>query len=204
MQNSLLALTIGMLDGVAEYHSSRGKDSRKRKHEQRMESKKNKRQKIEVVEKVETQPPTMDEPASSEPPENISATTSKDLPSSVERPSILEHIVVGINEVTRRLEAQIRDQRLSINISTMEKPKSTPPSTLKTILVCRGDVDPPLLIDHLPHLVAAYNSSQPTNVVKLIPLPKGAEVALAQATGLRRAAVFAIDVCIETTCSILL
>ncbi|KAF9469871.1 hypothetical protein BDZ94DRAFT_1151804 [Collybia nuda] len=193
VQNSLLSLAIGMLDGVAIYHSERSKYSRKRKHIQRVESKQNKRQKLEAIKTPYNETTTMDESSSKDPPGMTSGTVLKDPPLSDARPRMLEHLVVGINEITRRLEALVRQERLLIDTSSLNKQKPVTLPTFKTILVCYGDIDPPLLVDHLPHLVAAYNSSRPANIIKLIPLPKGSEVALAQATGLPRAAAIAID-----------
>ena len=65
------------------------------------------------------------------------------------------------------------------------------------ILVCRGDVTPPELIQHIPHLVAASNARNvgtDVPVVHLIPLPKGAESSLAEVIGLRRVSVVALHV----------
>ncbi|KAF8078898.1 hypothetical protein FPV67DRAFT_1466795 [Lyophyllum atratum] len=110
----------------------------------------------------------------------------------VDRPTILQHLVVGINEVTRRLESQIRHGRLTV-ITTDNAAQDIPPSPLQLILVCRADINPPILVDHLPHLVAAYNSLKPQAPAKLIILPLGAELLLSRAIGLRRAAVLGID-----------
>jgi ribonuclease P/MRP protein subunit POP3 len=117
-------------------------------------------------------------------------------------PKSSQHLTIGINAVTRRLERQVRSARHSVTISengaAIVAPHSQPP--IKFVFVCRADIDPPLLIAHLPHLVAACNSparadgSSENLTVKLIQLPKGAEFTLAHAIGLRRAAAIAIDV----------
>ncbi|KAK0198858.1 hypothetical protein F5146DRAFT_110611 [Armillaria mellea] len=108
---------------------------------------------------------------------------------------ILKHLVVGINAVTKRLECQIQAARHTVVISSSDSTKesSEPPLPLKYIFVCRTDVDPPILIDHIPHLVASFNSCKPTEPIKLIPLPKGAEFSLAESLNIRRIAVFAFD-----------
>lgn len=64
------------------------------------------------------------------------------------------------------------------------------------VLVCRSDIDPPLLVSHIPHLVAACNGAPSTidRRVKLVTLPKGAEDTLSEAFGLRRVAVIALNV----------
>ena len=133
-------------------------------------------------------------------------------------PSILQHLTFGINEVTKRLERQVLKYRkptatvISTNDTTSvpsDPPTTSPSSTkllnpppLRMILVCRSDVDPPLLLAHIPHLVATCNSTNSKGNldqanfedVKLVSLPKGAEQVLAQAAGLRRIAVMALDV----------
>ncbi|KAG1761118.1 hypothetical protein EDD22DRAFT_954356 [Suillus occidentalis] len=111
------------------------------------------------------------------------------------------HMTIGINEVTRRLELQLKSVRHSVTLTT------TPPASpilpdippIAAVFVCHADVNPPILLDHIPHLVAGCNSipsgsstqgARPP--LKLIILPKGSESALAQALGLRRAAVIAV------------
>ena len=140
-------------------------------------------------------------------------------------PPILESLTIGINEVTRKLEDQckacgpivITPEHLQDSMEmTMEKTEnedgsdqarqsdSTPISSssnqrrypLRAILVCKMDVDPPLLIEHLPYLVAACNAQlRGTNeVVKLVTIPKGSENILSTSLGLRRTAVIGLDV----------
>ncbi|KAJ7631047.1 hypothetical protein FB45DRAFT_833931 [Roridomyces roridus] len=169
VQNTALACTISLLDGVSEYNSVRGLENRKRKALQR-ESKQNKKRKLDA--------------------ETVVATSSEDvvLP---ECPAVVPHLIVGINEVTKRLDVQIRSLRKIVAVDG-EQP-NTPPPPIKLIVVCRADVDPQILIDHLPHEVAAFNSSKPPDPIKMVPLPKGSESALAKAIGVRRAAVIAMD-----------
>ncbi|KAF9056312.1 hypothetical protein BJ165DRAFT_1432562 [Panaeolus papilionaceus] len=102
------------------------------------------------------------------------------------------HFIHGINAVTRRLESDIRclsTHHISTETLTKETRELAP---LKFIFVCRADVNPSLIVDHLPHLVAAYNSRKRTPVL-LAPLPEGAEKAIADILGVRRAAVLAVD-----------
>ena len=112
----------------------------------------------------------------------------------IESPLILSHLLYGVNVVTKRLEIQTqRARRLTvISPETSDQPSDLKP--LKYVFVCRADVDPPLLLDHLPHLVAAYNSTNPSEYLKLMPLPQGAELALARALCIRKVTVLAIDV----------
>ncbi|KAF8665308.1 hypothetical protein AX16_000328 [Volvariella volvacea WC 439] len=111
-----------------------------------------------------------------------------------EESSIAEHLVVGINQVTRHLEDQIRDFRTGVTItglggaSVQEGVK-----LLKVVFVCRADIDPPVLVNHLPHLVAAFNSIRGSPCTYLVPLPRGAEASLAESLGVRKAAVLAFQ-----------
>ncbi|KAF8740413.1 KRI1-like family, partial [Rhizoctonia solani] len=109
-------------------------------------------------------------------------------------PPLLNHCVFGINEVTRRLESQIHPDVLGAEIASnaTSKPK------LRFVVVCRTDVDPPILIEHLPVLVASCNSAIPSSsedsmFIKLVTLPMGGEHTLAEVVGLRRVAVMALD-----------
>ena len=112
---------------------------------------------------------------------------------AIKPPSILRHIVYGINAVTKRLELQShRLRRPTTVIPIPVEIQSSRP--FKYIFVCRQDVNPAILIDHLPHLVASCNSAQAINHVKLVPLPKGSELVLAQTLGIRRVTVLGIDV----------
>lgn len=178
VQNGLLASTVALLDGVAEYHLNRPSQSRKRKRE-------------ETAKKGERDGDG-DEPMSA---------AADDTPRTI--PSIMSHMTIGINQVTKALETQIK-------LASTNTQASSP--SISLVLVCRPDVDPPILIDHIPHLIAAFNSISPPSplpsvegqapqtvegqegskpLVRLATLPKGSERILAQALGLRRVAVLA-------------
>ncbi|KAL5638433.1 hypothetical protein ACGC1H_005200 [Rhizoctonia solani] len=110
-------------------------------------------------------------------------------------PPLLKHCVFGINEVTKRLESQIHPNALGTTTASVASSKPQ----LRFVIACRTDVDPPMLIDHLPALVAACNSAIPSNsedkmFIKLATLPMGGEHTLAEMVGLRRVAVMALDV----------
>ena len=107
-----------------------------------------------------------------------------------------QHIVVGINEVTKRLEQQIRDTRNILNLTNIDPNPRTHDALpiLKVVFACRADVNPTVLVDHLPHLVAAFNSIRSSPTCLLVPLPRGAEVTLSDALGIRRAAVVGLSV----------
>ncbi|KZT61211.1 hypothetical protein CALCODRAFT_47148 [Calocera cornea HHB12733] len=152
-------------------------------------------------------------------------------------PPLLDHLTIGINEVTRQLEvatlalqerlfpppapassatapadllltqpeaeADAPSAPAAIPASHADPnagptPNANPPKPPRVILVCRPDISPPLLVAHLPLLVAAYNSLLPLSEldgagVHLVTLPKGGELALAASVGLRRVAVLAFD-----------
>lgn len=112
-----------------------------------------------------------------------------------QRPKILDHTVMGINEVTKRLERQsaaLRQPGLEMKHAAV-----------RLVVVCRTDVDSPMMIAHLPMLVAACNSRAPIPDdppvlnypdVIMVGLPYGAQETLSAACGLRKVAVMAFDV----------
>lgn len=110
-------------------------------------------------------------------------------------PAVLSHVVLGINHVTKRLEGQLEALTSAKRavIGNAPSAQSQPPA-LKYVLVCTGDIDPGALVAHIPHLVAGCNSNAITDVVVLVPLPKGSEAQLARAFGLPRASVVGIAV----------
>jgi ribonuclease P/MRP protein subunit POP3 len=210
VQNSILAHVVSVLEGVPDYKRAKDYENRKRKSSVRkhgLASNSRKRRKLD------RNAPDEDLESGSlgcETAGVVGSDLSKDvipkLDSSMEiapaPPAALQHFTIGINEVTKRLESQVQASRTMAKISS-NTDLQTPSTKINTVLVCRADVDPPLLIAHIPHLVAAYNSSvstlpQPSQSlapIKLVSLPKGSELVLAEALGLRRVAVIAIDVC---------
>ncbi|KAF7339330.1 Ribonucleases p mrp protein subunit pop3 kDa subunit [Mycena sanguinolenta] len=172
VQNTALACTLSLLDGISEYQSARGQQNKKRKRLEKDTTQK--KRKIETATEGYRCRPTG-------PPSHAS-------------PQALSHLIIGLNAVTKRLDDQIRSLRkaVSLNADSTSAP-TPPPAPIKVIVVCRADVDPQILIDHLPHEVAAFNSASPNDLITLIPLPKGAEAALARAVGLRRVTAIAMD-----------
>ncbi|KAG6841779.1 hypothetical protein C0991_007108 [Blastosporella zonata] len=158
------------LNPIADYHAGR---KRKRKSAQQAARKKRKRD-------------------TNEPSEGLMDVDNSSEMTAPDRPSVLNHLVVGINEVTKRLEEQVQSQRVTL-LTTKTSPNEPPPPPLRLILVCRADINPPILVDHIPHLVAAYNSFRPEESIQLVPMQAGAELLLSQAIGLRRAAVLGFD-----------
>ncbi|KAG5651423.1 hypothetical protein H0H81_008707 [Sphagnurus paluster] len=178
VQNIVLAQTLSTLDGIANHHAQR-----KRKRRESCKDSPRKKRENDLA------PSQINTPAEA----NESEAMIQDTHELPEPPAVLKHLVIGINEVTKRLEMQIRKKRLTVVTLTEDSTQDQTPCALQVILVCRGDIDPPILIDHLPHLVAAYNSLQPKPLVHLIPLAAGAELSLSRAIGLRRAAVLGFD-----------
>ncbi|KAG9012580.1 hypothetical protein FRB94_005515 [Tulasnella sp. JGI-2019a] len=114
-------------------------------------------------------------------------------PPGILRPTILDHAIMGINEVTKRLERQSAALRQPAN-AEMKHP------SVRLVVVCRTDMDSPMMIAHLPILVAACNSQADDTEhnakfpeVVMVGLPYGAEEALSAACGLKKVAAMAFD-----------
>ena len=199
MQSSILAHLVALVDGVGEYRRIRSDHAhRKRKAARVDEAGARRKRKIgespsDTVHEALGDEVTREDRPSRVTDEDLESQNLGDL-SSAPWPSILRHITVGINDVTKRLEMFAQ--------SLHQVHDTAPRSPIRVVFVCCADIDPPALVAHLPQLVATCNSistcSDPkaasSSSIKLVPLPKGAELALAKAIGLRRAAVLAIDV----------
>lgn len=205
VQNVALASLVSILDGVGSYHLERRSASRKRKHvrhdrEKKQKAAARKKRKIEgevlPAEDNNVDTTTHTDDAGSAGME-VDAECDVDLPQA---PPVVAHLAIGINEVTKRLElqAQSRRPRASITASTIETSLSElGRAPLVYVFVCRADIDPQLLVGHLPELVASCNAPIPgcnSPPVHLITLPRQAEHTLAETVGLRRVSVLALDV----------
>lgn len=110
------------------------------------------------------------------------------------------HLVIGINSVTRALESQLRLTRRHVIVDNPSQNSDQPPPhptplPIVVVFVCCADIDPTALVDHIPYLVAGCNSPRNvTQLIKLVPLPKGSEPTISQILGVRRAAVVAFRV----------
>ncbi|KAI0830568.1 hypothetical protein BC628DRAFT_1354592 [Trametes gibbosa] len=189
IQNAILACMVEILTGVADYNLSRERTSRRKR--------KRLSQDREVI-------ATLKEPSHPEiATEDKGYTTqTRSADTSINTPLILGSLVVGINEVTKRLEALANSHRRAISVETDERSAAIVHSAIHPprgclVIVCRGDVDPPALINHIPNLVAACNSRRyvrdTAGCAWLVSLPKGAEFTLAAAVGLRRACIMLIQ-----------
>jgi hypothetical protein len=129
---------------------------------------------------------------------NLPAPDEAPIDYSSSDPSQPQHLIIGINQVTRALEHQLQFSRRRITLCTssqrVDQP-DVPSSNMAIVFVCCADLDPPALVDHIPYLVAGCNSAKDIpQTIRLVPLPKGSEATISQTIGLRRAAVIGIDV----------
>ncbi len=110
-------------------------------------------------------------------------------------PPILPHITVGINEVTKALETEVRSSRQTVVTPTTAAGETQ--ALTSVIFICHVDLDTPALVAHLPQLVALCNSTRSENhKIKVVQLPAGAQSSLADALGyLKRVSVISLDVC---------
>jgi ribonuclease P/MRP protein subunit POP3 len=196
LQNAVLAYILQILEGVSEYHDNRSTLSRKRKRAGKScdAFTKDKSRKLQGQESANCQDDAVSslveqpsKPSNDKDGVNIGEMTTKS-------PSILRYIVYGINAVTKRLELQSKSLHRPTTVISIPAVETQTSRPFKYVFVCRQDVDPAILVDHLPHLVASCNSAQASNQVKLVPLPKGSELVLAQTLGIRRVTVLGIDV----------
>ncbi|KAL1708799.1 hypothetical protein EV121DRAFT_196220 [Schizophyllum commune] len=212
VQNLVFSHALSMLEGMGEYTTAIRYNNRKRKRVERAAAKEERSKKQRVQ-----QAPAAEEGDIEMASADLAASTSSSLDKRVqdaldalvndsEPPPAQHHVVIGINNVTKRLEKQTERVRYpppvvvkaAIAPGSSTEPSAQPPDTpsppIRLVVVCRADVDPPILIDHIPHLVAAHNSSTAADApIKLVCLPRGAELTLANAVGLRRVAVLAFD-----------
>lgn len=128
-----------------------------------------------------------------------------------DRPQSRDHILLGIKAIGRMLEYQVIHKKSSVSNpkTSVSNPKLSEPSKLRWpyVFVCREDLNPSSLVDHLPVTVACFNEMHSlqsdvdylgppvqTQDVYLIPLPRGSDAKLSKALGVRRTAAVAISV----------
>ena len=192
MQNELLTHLISILEGVADYQIVFRRLSRKRKRG-------NPPDEVQAEEKEDVISPPQGAFSCFTNHCYLTRNLTNLQDSDTRVKSIVDHLVVGLNAVTKRLEEQVRKRPHSVTITkdgpTADTRAAKPDLCL--VLACRADIDPPLLIDHLPHLIASCNAIQKESV-RLASLPEGAEGTLAKSLGIRRVTVIGFDVCIIT------
>jgi len=167
LQNAVLARLVEVLDNIPSRHAS-GKSLKK----------------PEIV----SQPDTMGIP------EEVAIPANNPV---ADRVAPLQ-LIIGINAVTRALESQLSRKRvvvdnpLACDVDSDQQLSSPAPSSIAVVFVCRADVDPPALVDHMPYLVAGCNSPRNvTQTIKLVSLPKHSETTISEILAIRRAAVVA-------------
>ena len=210
VQNAVLSRLILSLEGVAAHHASRTAQTRGEKRQRKSQKTgPNKRRKTPTGNEGGISVPiTMPVGSSPAPDEPMDVRTTDQEVVTPAAPPIIPHLILGINRVTKRLEDQARAYRQTLTATkTITDDGISQPPLISVVFVCRADVDPPLLISHLPTLIASCNSSRSTLTdpnsyppIKLVPVPKGSESLLADATGLRRLAVLALDVIVLSFC----
>lgn len=200
VQNAILAHIVDMMDGVANFHRTRRTSRRSTKKHRRDQAGDNPRNTDDAIfddtTPVDVGPTIAD---------TVQLAVSKPVPDGMDSdsditlgfPPIYQFLTIGINSVTKKLETICTQHRTVLHASDHTSMESISKIPAQLILVCRGDIDPPILISHIPSLVASCNSSHgrsPSNVSWLVPLSRGAETTLSQALGLKRVSVVAIDV----------
>ena len=191
-----------MLAGVADYQLKLGRLSKKRKpvdpnHSRRQGAKAG-------VNRIEPPPPPAD-------PKAVFLAKHP-------RPEVLAHLVLGINEIGKELSIKplsLQPPPLAASVSAgasetsataLRQPRPPPLSPLRYVFVSLSDINPPSLVGHLPAAVAGWNGRNKAageadaTGIRLVTLAKGAEALLAQALGVRRAAVLGVRVrncCLE-------
>jgi ribonuclease P/MRP protein subunit POP3 len=205
VENNLLARLVHITEGVSDYHLERERQSKRKRRDRASQKRRNLPQSA-LTSKDQEKAPDANTAAAGVLASNIPAGLLEIIndghASDPAQPEILKHLVIGVNEVTKRLE---RQSKMIQQIRNTSSPgNSDEDSLIGVIFVCKGDIDPPMLVSHLATLVASYNldavrtyspQMKPPPHIKLIPFSKGIESSLAAAMGLRRVAVMAVNVC---------
>ncbi|KAI0001703.1 hypothetical protein BJV77DRAFT_1063115 [Russula vinacea] len=101
---------------------------------------------------------------------------------STSAPPIIQHITVGINEVTKAFEKEIRSSRPTVVIPSSAVNETQ--SLTRVVFICYADLDTPAFVAHLPQLVALCNSARSEHhTIKVVQLPAGAQVSIANSLG---------------------
>ncbi|PPR02700.1 hypothetical protein CVT26_009803 [Gymnopilus dilepis] len=189
LQNDILGHLVQALEGASDYRAAQSRLVRKRKRSVRVAERQAKKRKSDRMGQGQLDNEGSTVTNNDVVPQERTTECISEMPDP-RPPAVLRHVVHGLNEVTKKLENQVQALRRPILVAD-SKPSS--PTFLGTVFVCRADVDPALLTDHLPHLVAFCNSGNPAALVKIVPLPRGSEMTLARVLGVRRVTVLAID-----------
>lgn len=88
-----------------------------------------------------------------------------------------DRVHVGINQVTRFMEAYIEKKQTNTN----------PVDRTPVIYICKREIKPLQLCQHLLYMAALAQ-------IKIVPMPAEAESKMSQALGIKRACVVAVEV----------
>ena len=168
LQENILSQLISLLDGVAAYYQSA----------------RNARKKARLATN------------SSDQSQDITPSNTESCIQPTSTPPITLHITLGINEVTKALETEIRSSRQIVVTADTTSDTSQPLTRTSVIFICHADLDNPAIVAHLPQLIALCNSARPHgHKIKVVLLPAGAQSSIAHALGYpRRVSVMALDV----------
>lgn len=200
VQNAFLSRTISLLDGLAEIRHSRELSRlrvKKEAHAARISA-------MVAENAAHASSHTMlvdSQPEGAVPTAESSGEQDKDQETETSDGSPLHYMTIGTNAVTKKLETLSNRHRKALFPTESSADVSGKAPNPQLVLVCSADVNPPILISHIPSLIAACNTTRPrsdasaqTSVCWLVPLPLGSEAQLSQAIGLKRVSVIAIDV----------
>jgi len=125
---------------------------------------------------------------------DVAQTSTESSFQPISAPPIIPHITVGINEVTKVLEMEIRSRRRVI--VTSDTPFDTTQSLTSVVFICHADLDNPAIVAHLPQLIALCNSGRlHGRKIMVVPLANGAQSSIADALGYtKRVSVMTLDV----------
>ncbi|KAI9444877.1 hypothetical protein H4582DRAFT_2053098 [Lactarius indigo] len=165
LQEDILLQLITLLDGVAAYYQF----ARNTRKKARLAANSSDQKQVEVASDSSTE-------------------------SHMSAPPIDSHITLGINEVTKALETEIRSSRQVV--VTSDTTFDTTQPLISVIFICHADLDTPAIVAHLPQLIALCNSARPLgSKIKVVPLSAGAQSSIAHALGYaRRVSVMTLDV----------
>ena len=97
------------------------------------------------------------------------------------RDEIMKHFIVGTNAVTSNLQSCIKTKHWT---------------GLECIFVCKEDVEPSILYQHVPTMAHLASRGQ----IRICALSKSMEVAVSKAFGIKRVALFGIHVSLRYKC----
>lgn len=165
LQENILSQLISLLDGVAAYYQYA----------------RNARKKARLA-------------ANSSDQNQVAPSNTESCTQPTSTPPITLHITLGINEVTKVLETEIRSSRQFVVTADTTSDTSLPLTSV--IFICHADLDNPAIVAHLPQLIALCNSTRPHgHQIRVVLLPAGAQSSIAHALGYpRRVSVMALDV----------